>query len=189
MLRPSLFSTLTGWVRAVGLGEKWKILSCRRKCVLVCSGWTVGGHIGPWLWGALTVTRELRCGPLRLSPETGELWVRRAGLRLRTSSHGNSCANEAALTRAPGDPLQEFVTQGVVRLRRPEPGGGQGGTQVGRAELPQKSCGPAQGSQDQKWLLRKTVWVCVSRGRRRIMGEVVHLLYFIGREFGVSFLK
>lgn len=88
VLRPSLFCTLMGGGYTVELGKEWKILAKESVAVLLL------GLDSWWTHWALAVGSDHNWGnravALRgFSPETGELPVRRAGLRYRVPSHGD----------------------------------------------------------------------------------------------------
>ena len=84
---PASFPQSRGCGCAAG---RWDLARSEKFCCVkesvVCSwfsrGWTVLRHPELGLRGELTVTRSGGSGPLRLSPETGELWVRWAGRRI-----------------------------------------------------------------------------------------------------------
>lgn len=95
---PVCFPRRQGWGCVVvrwDLARSGKFCLAKKACK-VCSWFAPAGRLVDTLtFGCgenCLYTGELWSGPLRLSPETGELCVRQAGLRLSTPSHGDPCA-------------------------------------------------------------------------------------------------
>lgn len=61
--------------------------------------------------GRADCNRRARCGPLRRSPDAGELWGRRAGLHSGPFPWGSICQMQGGVTWALGT-FCKFTTQG-----------------------------------------------------------------------------